>query len=241
MPSGKGYRDALIWENVKEICNETFGLFDKPRVVFINKNHKDFCEDGFNLHSDLTEDLIKSHLDIDSIRIIGDIDTFIDDYIKPKQKILSSILNKLQHDKYYKDINLTVEVEDRVSKFLSWRDFDSEESPFGQMYENPTVSDVGKVDFIAKDVRELSDAEIQIDLDVQVECEFDFYLFKSDAMILDPDEMPNIVDPDWNKHYMAASGSASVKLNMSLIVDKGFDNIISEDIEIIEPEFEVRN
>ncbi|KAA6306957.1 hypothetical protein EZS27_041378 [termite gut metagenome] len=34
--SGKGYRDALIWENVKTICKKSPDLFDLPKVIFIS-------------------------------------------------------------------------------------------------------------------------------------------------------------------------------------------------------------
>ena len=70
-------------------------------------------------------------------------------------------------------------------------------------------------------------------LTIDVECEFDFYIFKSDAICMDEDELPTIWDNDWNKHYMAASDTALVKLKMSLIVDAGFSEILSDDMEIV--------
>ena len=50
---------------------------------------------------------------------------------------------------------------------------------------------------------------------------------------MDEDELPTIWDNDWNKHYMAASDTALVKLKMSLIVDAGFSEILSDDMEIV--------
>lgn len=53
---GTGFRDALIWETVREVCD---GLEDPGTpVVFVTNNHKDFCDKtGGNLHPDLRQDL----------------------------------------------------------------------------------------------------------------------------------------------------------------------------------------
>ncbi|MGH3087394.1 MAG: PIN domain-containing protein [Rubrobacteraceae bacterium] len=51
-----GFRDALIWENVRSICDD---LADPAGpVIFVTDNHKDFCagQDG-ELHADLQDEL----------------------------------------------------------------------------------------------------------------------------------------------------------------------------------------
>ncbi|MBB4038234.1 putative nucleic acid-binding protein [Dysgonomonas hofstadii] len=236
--SGKGYRDALIWENVKSLCEKSPELFDIPKIVFINKNYKDFCEKDFSLHPDLKEDLVNNGLQEGSVRIVEEIDIFVNDYIKPQQKILKSILTKLNKNKRYNDIDLNSEIEDRVIKYLSHREFDYEESPFRQEFENPSVVSVDEPSYTVTDVRQISEDEILIEIDVDVDCEFDFFIFKSDAMCMDEDELPYIWNNDWNKHYMAASKTIPVKLKMSLIVDTAFNEILSDDIEIVHPEID---
>lgn len=54
--NGKGFRDTLIWENIREICN---GLQEPgPQVVFVTNNSGDFCEPhAGNLHSDLRQEI----------------------------------------------------------------------------------------------------------------------------------------------------------------------------------------
>lgn len=229
--SGKGYRDALIWESVKSICDKPTSLFDMPKIIFVNKNHKDFCE-GSILHPDLKNDLIDNGIDENYVKVVEDIDSFVKEYIKPKQKILNDILNELNTGKQYNRINLDIEVESRIEKFLLHRQFDYEDSPFRQEFENPSVVGIEEAVFKVIDVRQISEAEILVELTIDVECEFDFYIFKSDAMCMDEDELPTILDNDWNKHYMAASDTALVKLKMSLIVDAGFSEILSDDMEI---------
>ena len=80
--SGKGYRDALIWESVKSICDKPTSLFDMPKIIFVNKNHKDFCEDSI-LHPDLKSDLTDNGIDENYVKVVEDIDVFVKEYIKP--------------------------------------------------------------------------------------------------------------------------------------------------------------
>lgn len=230
--SGKGYRDALIWESVKSICEKQTSLFDTPKTIFVNKNHKDFCTEGL-LHPDLKEDLIDNGINEAYVRIVEDIDVFVKEYIKPKQKFLKDILDKLNVDKEFGQISLSVEIENRITKYLLYREFDYEESPFRQEFENPSVASIDDLSFIVTDVRQISEDEILVEINVNVDCEFDFYIFKSDAICMDEDELPYIWNDDWNKHYMAASDTTSVELNMSLIVDTSFNEILSDDIEVV--------
>lgn len=230
--SGKGYRDALIWESIKSICDKSTSLLDMPKIIFVNKNHKDFCEDGV-LHLDLKSDLVDNGIDKNYVRVVEDIDIFVKEFIKPKQEILRGILDVLNADKQFNRINLNIEVENRITNFLSYRQFDYEESPFGQEFESPSVVGIEEASFEVIDVRQISECEILVELTIDVECEFDFYIFKSDAICVDEAELPTIWDNDWNKHYMAASDTAKVKLKMSLIVNSEFSEILSDDMEII--------
>ena len=54
---GKGFRDALIWENVRALCD---GLDDfSTPVLFVTNNTNDFCDelDSTTLHPDLRSEL----------------------------------------------------------------------------------------------------------------------------------------------------------------------------------------
>lgn len=57
--TGKGFRDALIWETIKECCTRP----TSPTQAFlVTNNHKDFCDgpDGAELHADLRGELRQS-------------------------------------------------------------------------------------------------------------------------------------------------------------------------------------
>ena len=230
--TGKGYRDALIWESVKSICEKSLSLFENPKIIFVNKNHKDFCEEGL-LHPDLKEDLVNNGINEDYVRVIEDIDIFIKEYIKPKQKILKNIQKELNANKQYNGIYLNTEINNRITEFLLHREFDYEESPFRQEFENPSVVGINEPSFTVMEVRQISEEEFFVEVKIDVDCEFNFFIFKNDAMCMDEDELPYIWDSDWNKHYMAASKTIPIKLKVTLIVNSSFEAVLSDDIEII--------
>lgn len=233
---GKGYRDALIWESIKSLCEEPFETLAIPEIVFISKNLKDFCEKDYSLHSDLREDLYDNDINESAIKVIENIDNFINEHIKLKQKILQNILDKLNKDKRYKEIDLNIEIENRISKFLLYREFDYEETPFRQEFENPSIVGINIPIITVNDVRQISEEEVFIEINVDVECEFDFYIYKGDLGIFDDEDLPHIWNNDWNKHYMAASETATITLKISFIVDNSFNKILSDDIDIVSNE-----
>lgn len=225
--TGKGYRDALIWESVKSLCETSSLSSENPKIIFVNKNHKDFCL-GKLLHPDLKDDLV----DKDSVRIIEDTDIFMEEYVKPQQERLKTIQDSLNEYKRYNKIDLNTEIDKRITDFLLYREFDYEESPFGQEFENPSVVGFDEPSFIVTEVRQISEEEILVEVTIEVSCEFDFFIFKSDAICMEEDELPYIWDSDWNKHYMAASKTMPIRLKATLIVNSSFEEILSDDIEI---------
>ena len=231
---GAGYRDYLIWHGVKECCNKPKKVLEVLKVVFITKNTKDFCEND-NVHPDLINDLNNSRINPQSVRIVGEISDVINEYITPKQKVLNDIKDTLNTHKEYKKINLKNEVDNVLSKSLLWHEL-SDESPFDQVYESPTVSGYDILVFEVTDVRKLSEDQIVIDVDVTVDGEFSVFIFKSDYWTMREDEQPTLINDDWNDHYVAALDNAQVNLTLTLIVDKGFKKIQSSDITINAPE-----
>ena len=58
---GTGFRDALIWETIRRICDALPA--PDTQVVLVTNNHKDFCDKkGGSLHPDLRQDLAAGQL-----------------------------------------------------------------------------------------------------------------------------------------------------------------------------------
>lgn len=232
--TGKGYRDALIWENIKTLIRPAKKLIEDPQAVLITNNHGDFCENGFTLHSDLRNEILQLKAPENSVEVISDFDSFIEKYCNPKLKVLNKLKKEFQDGKH-KTLNVRDKVEDLVFSYLDNREIDSETLGFRQELESPSVSSIHEdYKFNIDEVRQLSETEILINGTVEVTCTFDVFVFKSDYYIMDEDEAPSIWNYDWNDHYVAGSKDQTITLKVYLIVDTASYDITSNEIEIIE-------
>ncbi|SDP94947.1 protein of unknown function [Mucilaginibacter sp. OK268] len=230
--SGRGYRDALIWESIKSLIQPQQKLINEPEIIFITKNHTDFGDKDYNLHPDLLDNLNTDKIPEHSIKINPDMDKFINEYINPKLKLLNDIKSGLIEGDF-KRLNIKKLVSNLVFNFLDSREFGFDEIDFPQEFENPSVSEIyDDYQFTVNDVRQLSDDEILIDGEVEVTCTFDFYIYKSDYYSMNEDDMPSISDKDWNDHYVAAYEDRIIKLKFLLTVNNSFTEVTSSEIEL---------
>ncbi|MES2265451.1 MAG: PIN domain-containing protein [Bacteroidota bacterium] len=231
---GRGYRDALIWENIKALIQKQQTLLLEPVVIFISKNYKDFCDKDYNIHPDLIEDLNKFNIPISAIEIKPDIDTFINQYITPKLELLNNIKNKLRGGTI-KGLHVKDNLSTFIFDFLDNREFDHDEIDFPQEYESPSVSGIHEdYVFTFDEVRQLTDNEVLISGSVEVTCTFDFFIYKSDYYLMNEEEMPTITDLNWNDHYFAASEDRVIKINFLLSTDGSFSQITSHELALSE-------
>ena len=89
--SGKGYRDALIWESVLELATNS-----SDHVVFISSNSSDFSQAG-NLHPDLASDLAERRLQGRVSLAIGlsnALEKHLNDLLPPSDQALRDALQR---------------------------------------------------------------------------------------------------------------------------------------------------
>ena len=228
--SGNGYRDALIWESIKNFYIDLKSSSDLP-IVFITSNPTDFCEKG-SIHPDLQSELKELDLAIDKVIFMNSIEDFINRFYRDKLEILDLKMKFIEGST--ETDSLKIEIEKDVFKFLEFRSFDIEELPLPQEYENPTVSSIYEdYEYTFKEFKKLSDSEIIISLTIEVTCELDVFIFKSDYLVMDEDTAPTIWDSDWNNHYFACSTETKIELDISLTIDKDTYEIISNDIDLV--------
>ena len=77
--SGRGYRDALIWEVILR------KVVTRDHVTFlVTTNHRDFAKGtNYELHRDLVRDLKDRGLPPDGVQLIDTVDSFVDKHVKP--------------------------------------------------------------------------------------------------------------------------------------------------------------
>lgn len=230
-PSGKGYRDALIWESV---CNKIENNGNEPDLVFINENTNDFFEKD-KLHPDLLEDVNKKGLSPKSIEIYKSISQAIDRHIKPLQERLEILLQKYAGKDCIGsvDINayilseLAPEVRDKFNDDLLF--FRSGPASYLEDPEMWGISDSsGKI----TDIRLLNDNQIIVDIDATLNVEFSAFLHKADSYLFDADDLPNIMDANWNRHYMMVEDTMPLTIKLTLILDNNLENVFSHSVSI---------
>ncbi|CAO1651175.1 hypothetical protein NYA9BBAC_01234 [Salinibacterium sp. NYA9b] len=211
--SGKGFRDALLWETVRELCN---GLDDpETLLIFVTANHSDFCvDDNLQLHPHLQSD------------------------ISPKQKmvIVKSLAELLHHDEIeplakmlrVAEESLTLErvVELSACALEKLYGQDLTETIGEYIGEGMTVSPIdtllegGTFDEILPDDRTVNfevfssgePGQMAMRVTVETDCTIDGYVYKSDLAVYDVSGVD--VLSDWNSHMMHASESRRIRFTL---------------------------
>ena len=228
--STKGYRDALIWDSVME---HTQKYSSNCGIIFLTANSKDFADkDKKGLHTDLIADCISNGIPPTSIRLVTDIQNFIDNEIILRSTELKEKFNQLQQDGGLGDIDFIQLIQDYISKdmldnLISSNDFDSYPGYAPGLYENPEISSIEKVSCSFNTIREISSDTILIQSEVSVQVDLDCFIFRADLPLIDDSKFPTIIDYEWNDHYVLASDSATFKFQFNILTDTNFKNVKS--------------
>lgn len=228
--STKGYRDALIWDSVME---HTQKYSSNCGIIFLTANSKDFAnKDKKDLHTDLIADCISNGIPTTSIRLVTDIQNFIDNEIILRSTELKEKFNQLQQDGGLGDIDFIQLIQDYISKdmldnLISSNDFDSYPGYAPGLYENLEITSIEKVSCSFNTIREISSDTILIQSEVSVLVDLDCFIFRADLPLIDDSKFPTIIDYEWNDHYVLASDSATFKFQFNILTDTNFKNVKS--------------
>lgn len=217
----KGYRDALIWENIKSLMPEIGTNAANPDIVFITNNKKDFCENENDLHKELIKELEIDDLDIDSIKVYNSLNDFSNN-IKQLFFIQENSFKKRIELREIEDFDLENMLLTSLREELDNSDISDIES-IPHSYQDSTVRFIEKVDNLKiKDVRKLNSTEFLIDLTCNAEMTIDFYVDKSDYY-LDDNITYDVEELDWNDYVIWASELVNPELSISLILDNDYN------------------
>ncbi len=189
-----GYRDTLIWETIKELCeNKLLG----SDIVFICQNPRDFFniekwkKNEIELDPTLLAELRKSGFDTTKIRCYSSLSRFCDKEILPLLEDLKDISTYILEESFKKKIepfinDSLLEESDFTNKIEY--DFDSVDINYIGLIKINKLLDSRKID--AKTAVIKVECEIEFDIDV--------YIFKNDYYC-------NSIFigsvSDWNDHY----------------------------------------
>ena len=224
--SGRGYRDALIWEvMLREVVT-------KEEVTFlVTANHRDFAKDkNYELHRDLVRDLEDRGLPPDRVQLIDSVDSLVTEHIKPLLLHSANAVPELK-DGSHGDFQLVEWFKgkrEEIGEQIDSESFLRDLSPI--RLDEPTVSYVEDPDTVdVVDVYELDSGRVFIDAKARSEIRFQFFVDKREYYFLD--ETPiEIEDSDWNESVMLAAVSLSVPMVLAIVY-----NPIRQEVE----EFEI--
>jgi predicted nucleic acid-binding protein len=216
----KGYRDNLIWENIKELLTDYESVFALPELVFISNNYKDFTENEYELHSDLISELEDEDFDSKSVIIYPSLGEFNDKQIKLFFAQSKSFEKKLKNNDIW-NFDLRTEVNEYLYQNFVGSELFYFYDDFAMEYSEPTVSGIMDEDYEIEisSVKKLNAKDYLVDITFGVESEIDFFIDRHDYWSIDEKDGISISDPNWNKHVMLASTTFVVPLSMSLIID----------------------
>ena len=225
--SGRGYRDALIWEVILR------KVVTKDEVTFlVTTNHKDFAKDkGYELHQDLIRDLEDRGLPSDRIQLIDSVDSLVAKHIKPLLHSTDAVpgLKDGSHENFHL-IEWFKEYRESIGEQIKPEPFLRGLSPI--QLDEPTVyyiEDPESVDVV--NVYELDNERAFIDANARAETRFQFFVDKGDYY----DEVPiEIEDYNWNERVMLAAVSLCVPIDLAIVYNARTQEV--EEFEVIIPE-----
>lgn len=239
----KGYRDALIWETVKENLIPSKMLFDECQIILLSENTKDFGEDG-KLHADLEKELEGIGFTCEVVELMSNVDAFFKDRIDTEFEELSTIQEKLQKEYKYNRVDLKQTIEESLhNEYVVNGAFDSGYDPkgadnsiFPREFENPDIQDVSVNEITVSSVRKLTDQTVLVQCNVKSTASGDAYVYKADYYLFDEDNLPTVLDNDWNKHYMLVAVEVNVTSEVTLHVSPRLSKVNSVEVRTLEVE-----
>ena len=215
----KGYRDCLIWENIKTLLTDYESAVTQPELVFVSNNYKDFATSEYELHPDLISELEDEDFDPKSVIVYPKLSEFNDKQAKLFFAQSASFGKKLKKNELW-DFDLKSEITNYLFENYVGSELFQYDVEFNYEHSEPTVRSIYE-DFEIEitSVKKLNAIDYLVDVAFEINSEIDFFIEKSDYWSMDDDKSISIEDSDWNKWVMWATTEVLVPLTMSLIID----------------------
>lgn len=213
--NGKGYRDSLVWESVKEIAMES----DDQPVILVTGNTTHFCDESELLHPDLSGDISCSGIET-YIKIVPSLQSFIQEYVMPGLEKLDGIREQLIQNQY-PGLSLGAAVEDMVVKQFKDQQFPPSMMALPREYGEALVYHLIETTNIdVADVRRYDDDSIWVTAVCDVRCLVSFLINKAFYYTIPPGESPYIWNPDYDTEHVAGASEKCVRVRLSFILNE---------------------
>jgi predicted nucleic acid-binding protein len=210
--TGEGLPDAVIWLTLLDLAVERA---PKP-VLLVTTNTKDFGDGSSppNLATELIEDLRARGLRDGQVALIDGLDGFLERIARP----LAGADRRAQR------LLATADTRRRITESLE-RELDFRRLPANALHlgvpleEDPQISmyEVGQMSLC--DVAEVDEEHLLLKLEVEVDVTVEALVFKADAYGELEDSYVDVVDANYNDHYVEVSADVSIVLSVETVTD----------------------
>jgi predicted nucleic acid-binding protein len=230
--NGKGYRDSLIWENIKSLSKNYRDVKSEPDIIFISNNNTDFASKGNEFHEDLVRELSDENIDNRKLKLYLNLSEFNDKIAKLFLKQSVSFSEKLHSDND-KDFDLKRFINNYLRNNFVGEDIYSLGFHRYEEYNEPTVSSFSE-DFDLENIsiRKLNLDSFLVDVTLDLEIEIDMFLNKNDHYHMDNYRGISVIDSDWNKYVTWVASTENIKLYLSIIIENSLHIVSCQIIRI---------
>jgi len=232
----KGYRDNLIWENIKSIISEdNLDSVSSPDLIFISGNHKDFVGKEIELHDDLLDELSQENKSTDVIiyQSLGEFNEKITKlYLAEADKFKEKLENKV-----FWDFDLKNYIDDFLFNDFIGDDLHNYRQHTPYANDEPTVSQINdQYELKVTSVKQLSSNEFLIDVEFELETTVTYFVDKHDYWISENDDY-SVIDLEWNDHVILVESDIILPISITLIITSALE-CKSIEINKIDDEYE---
>lgn len=208
---GKGFRDALIWESVRDVCAR---LADPAALVlFVTANSHDFCDaTRSDLDPDLRRDLPMGQAfevvsSVELLKQHNAVAPLVDTLRVVEETFTPELVSALVDDALAELVGVDV-----ISAVGSYDGEGMYSSPFSFAIQSATFDEI-LVDegSIAWEVF-LTGSQLTLRVVADAQCSFDGYIDKSDYLMGDGEAT---ILEDWNSHMFRAAEQQSARFTLS--------------------------
>jgi predicted nucleic acid-binding protein len=225
--NGAGYRDTLIWENIKELLTRDQEIPFLPELLFISKD-SDFTTQDSQLHSDLINELEDELFNPESLQIFLSVNEYVDKIGKINLEQIVRLEKKLKAKEFdYFDLE-TITSEYLFENFIG-AEIEKYHIDIPNCYDEPCVKSISedyKIEEIS--VKKVSASKILIEVTFECEVYLEFFIDKMEYYGMDEADRPSLIESDWNDHVMWAETDKILTISMSIIVNPEMDVLSCE-------------
>lgn len=206
---GTGYRDALIWETVKELLRTTSGS-----VVFVTNNSSDFgsSERDENIKQELVDELVNDGIEPTRLRVVKTSSGAAAVTLDRAQRLLEGFKERLESDDAFKD-RLYEELTQHADLTLPGGSFRS----FGGTGRFLRAHTLNHVSYFGA-IRSWPVSETRIGLEFETEADVDV-----DIEYEDEEGYPYLFDPERDRWPSLFLNTGTVTVTASLAGQLEFD------------------